>query len=68
MEFKLSAEFIALDNLLKAGGAVGSGSDAKALIREGKVLVNGTPESRVRRKLRRGDRVTIEGLADFLLV
>jgi ribosome-associated protein len=55
VEFKLKTEFIELDNLLKAIGIVSSGADAKSLILEGAVKVNGVAETRTRRKLRTGD-------------
>jgi ribosome-associated protein len=60
MEFKLSGDFIELDNLLKASGIAQSGAEAKLLILAQKVLVNGAPETRVRRKLHAGDRVLFE--------
>jgi len=61
MEFILQGPFIELDNLLKATGATPSGAAAKELIRQGGVEVNGQPETRVRRKLRKGDRVIFLG-------
>ena len=60
MEFKLNGEFIELDNLLKACGVAENGAEAKLLIRAGKVFVNAIAEARVRRKLKRGDRVSFE--------
>lgn len=55
MEFKLKSDFIELDNLLKIMNFAVSGSEAKALILDGKVMVNDAIEIRVRRKLRVGD-------------
>ena len=60
MEFKLKGEFIELDNLLKASGLAENGAEAKILIQAGKVFVNAALETKVRRKLRSGDRVTFE--------
>ena len=60
MLFKLTTEYIELDNLLKVAGIVSSGSEAKQLIRAGLVKVNDTVETRVRKKLRKGDRVFSE--------
>lgn len=48
-------EFIRLGQLLKATGAAESGVDAKEMIQEGKVLVNGETETRRGRKLYSGD-------------
>jgi ribosome-associated protein len=59
MEFKLTSEYIELDNLLKISGFVSSGPEAKILIQGGNVSVNGEPETRVRRKLKAGDIVSI---------
>ena len=57
MDFKLKAEFIELDNLLKVLELAASGADAKQSILFGEVKVNNQVESRIRRKLRLGDRV-----------
>ena len=50
-----------LDQFLKLRGLVGSGGQAKLLIQDGEVLVNGEPETRRRRKLADGDIVRVEG-------
>ena len=51
---------ITLDQLLKARSVVGSGGEAKVLIQDGAVRVNGEVETRRRRKLRCGDVVEID--------
>lgn len=61
MEFKLQAEFVELDNMLKTLGLVVSGAEAKQQIQAGSVKVNGLIESRIRRKLRLGDSVEFGG-------
>ncbi|MFA5039647.1 MAG: RNA-binding S4 domain-containing protein [Candidatus Omnitrophota bacterium] len=61
MTFELRGDSIDLDNLLKAAGAVSSGTEAGELIRQGLVSVNGEKESRVRRKIRKGDCVEVHG-------
>lgn len=58
---KISSEHIKLDSFLKLVNEAGSGGEAKILIGDGLVSVNGEPESRRGRKLRPGDRVSIEG-------
>lgn len=58
---KISSEYIKLDSFLKLINEAGSGGEAKILIAEGLVSVNGEPESRRGRKLRPGDSVEIEG-------
>ena len=40
-EISISTEFIKLDALLKFASLVGSGGEAKMLIQDGQVLVNG---------------------------
>lgn len=48
-----------LDQFLKQTGIVGSGGQAKILIQEGEVLLNGVVETRRGKKLVPGDVVTI---------
>lgn len=58
---KPDQEYIELNNLLKALHWVASGGEGKMAIREGKVIVNGEVESRIRKKMRSGDTVTFDG-------
>lgn len=58
---RIETEHIKLDSFLKAVNAVGSGGEAKLLIQDGMVKVNGAPELRRGRKLYRGDRVELRG-------
>jgi ribosome-associated protein len=55
MEFKLKTEFIELDNLLKVLELVSCGAEAKREILQGRIMVNGQIENRIRRKIRPGD-------------
>ena len=61
--FKLRAgeEFIRLGQVLKAAGLVESGAEAKEVIQDGLVTVNGETETRRGRKLHPGDIVSYEG-------
>ena len=59
--FPLRGEYITLDALLKATGLAGSGGEAKVLIAQGQVQVNGEVETRRGRKLRAGDTVFTQG-------
>jgi ribosome-associated protein len=54
-------ETIKLDQFLKWIGVVQTGGEAKQLIREGEVEVNGRMELRRGRKLVEGDRVSVSG-------
>ena len=60
-EIKLRDEFIKLGQALKAAGLVGSGVDAKLVIKDGLVKVNGETEVQRGKKLYDGDMVTFEG-------
>ena len=61
MKITLKDEFIKLGQALKGAGLVESGAEAKEVIQEGKVLVNGEVESRRGKKLYAGDLVTFNG-------
>lgn len=58
---RLRDEFIKLGQALKAAGLVESGVEAKEVITEGLVLVNGETETRRGRKLYAGDIVIFDG-------
>lgn len=58
---RLTTEYIKLDSFLKAVNAVASGGEAKLLIADGLVTVNGALELRRGRKLHPGDRVEFAG-------
>ncbi len=56
-------EFIKLGQAMKLGGMVGSGVDAKLVIQDGQVKVNGETETRRGRKLYKGDVITWDDLS-----
>lgn len=58
---KLRDEYIKLGQALKAANLVESGADAKAVIEDGLVLVNGVVEHQRGKKLRDGDVVEYDG-------
>jgi len=58
-EFHAREGTIRLGQLLKAAGLVDSGGEAKALLVEGGVTVNGEVETRRGRQLARGDVVAV---------
>lgn len=60
-EIKLREDYIKLGQALKAVGLVSSGIEAKIVITEGEVLVNGEQELRRGRKLYDGDTVLFQG-------
>ncbi|HKL38245.1 MAG TPA: RNA-binding S4 domain-containing protein [Bacteroidales bacterium] len=60
MEFDLKdSEYIELIKLLKATNMAETGAQAKQMVEEGQVQVNGQPELRKRAKLRRGSIVQV---------
>lgn len=58
---KLREDYIKLGQALKAAGLVGSGVDAKMVITDGLVKVNGQVELQRGKKLYDGDIVTFQG-------
>ena len=60
-EIKINTDIIKLDSFLKWSGAVSLGSEAKILIQEGNVKVNGEFETRRGRKLKRDDIIEFNG-------
>ncbi len=54
-EIKISVEPIELYKILKFENMVASGGEAKYLISEGRVMVNGKVETRKRKKMFSGD-------------
>lgn len=55
---KLRDEYIKLGQAIKAAGMVGSGVDAKFVIQDGLVKVNGEVETQRGKKLHDGDVIT----------
>ncbi|MDZ4254969.1 MAG: RNA-binding S4 domain-containing protein [Sulfuritalea sp.] len=58
-DFQLQGEFIELNVLLKLLALAPSGGGATALIAAGEVRVDGLVETRIRRKLRPGQTVSV---------
>lgn len=62
IKIRQNEEFIKLGQALKAVGAVESGVEAKEVVQEGLVLVNGEIDTRRGRKLYDGDQVEFDGI------
>lgn len=58
---EITREPVELYKILKFEGLVGSGGEAKLVIGEGLVLVNGAVETRKRRKIVSGDTIEFGG-------
>lgn len=66
MILSIHTEHIALDALLKWANVVVSGGEAKFIISEGMVSVNGEITTQRKKKLRAGDKITVEGLDEII--
>ena len=64
---QIHTEFIKLQDLLKFAGAVETGGDAKMIIQEGRVAVNGEPCTMRGKKMRPGDRAVIDGELELVV-
>lgn len=64
-EVPIRDDSIRLGQLVKLAGLVDSGGDARDLLTAGLVRVNGEPEDRRGRQVRRGDVVSVEGAEEI---
>ncbi|MGY1634439.1 RNA-binding S4 domain-containing protein [Geodermatophilus sp. SYSU D01186] len=64
VELRPGEESIRLGQLLKLVDAVPTGAQVKDVLLTGVVRVNGEPEERRGRQVRRGDVVQVEGMED----
>ena len=60
-EAKIETDFIKLDQFLKFENIAGSGGEAKNMIMDGLVKVNGNTEKARGKKLRKGDVIEVFG-------
>ena len=60
MKIQINEEYIKLDSLMKFSGLCATGGEAKYLIQNGKVLLNGEVCTQRGKKIRPGDRVTYQ--------
>ncbi len=64
---RIRTEFIRLQDLMKFAGAVETGGDAKRIIAEGRVTVNGEVCTMRGKKLRPGDAAAIDGETELVV-
>ncbi len=62
-EIIIRDEFIRLDSVLKFSGVIGTGGQAKMVIQDGLVLVNGEVCTMRGKKLRQGDTVEFDNFS-----
>ncbi|MCQ4935394.1 RNA-binding S4 domain-containing protein [Anaerotignum propionicum] len=67
-EVGIQTEYIKLQQILKLAGIIGQGSDARALIAEGLVYVNGNQALERGKKIRPNDVVEVKGLGSVKVV
>ncbi len=60
IQVEIDGEYIKLDQLLKFSGAIDSGGQAKLMILNGDVKVNGSISTERGKKIRKGDIVEVE--------
>ena len=66
-KIKIETEFIKLDALLKFAVLVGSGGEAKTVIADGMVSVNGEVCTMRGKKMRPGDRCSIDNELELVV-
>jgi ribosome-associated protein len=64
----LRGEHITLAHAIKAVGLASTGGQAKLLVREGQITVNGEPATQPGRKLRAGDRFGLSGGPEWTII
>lgn len=64
---EFQGEYIKLNQWLKKENLIPTGGEARHLIEQGAVKVNGVTATELRKKLRDHDVVTIEGAGDFTM-
>ena len=62
-KISIETEYIKLDYMLKYAAVAGTGGEAKFVINEGLVFVNGEVCTQRGKKLRPGDRVEFQGMS-----
>lgn len=60
-DLEITTEFIKLDSALKLASIVGSGGEAKNIIGDGYVILNGEPCTQRGKKLHPGDIIEVAG-------
>ncbi len=64
---KINTDYIKLDQLLKLANVVPTGGQAKLMIGEGRVKVNGNVCLQRGKKIKKGDIISVEGCEDILV-
>lgn len=67
-EIKIETDYIKLDQFLKLANIVGSGGEAKFLIKDGQVKVNHEIAYERGKKIKKGDRISLEGGNSYIVI
>lgn len=67
-EVKIITDMIKLDQLLKWAGIAASGAEAKEMVLSGIVKLNGEIILQRGKKIFRGDKVSVEGFEDIIVI
>jgi ribosome-associated protein len=67
-EVTIDTEYIKLSQILKLAGIIQTGGQSKILISSGKIEVNGETVKERGKKIRKGDKIKIEGIDEFVVV
>lgn len=64
---EITGEFIQLNQFLKKENIASSGGEARVMIENGMVMVNGSIAHEIRKKLRNGDVVRIQDAGEYTI-
>ena len=68
IEIEITTDFIKLDQFLKFAGLVQTGGEAKMLIEDERILVNGQICTMRGKKIKKGDKIEIEELNEYIVI
>ena len=68
MEIKINTEFIKISQAVKLANVVSSGSEAKSVISDGLVKLNGETVSQRGKKVYKGDVIEVLGVGEIMVV
>lgn len=68
MEIKINTEFIKISQAVKLANVVSSGSEAKSVISDGLVKLNGETVSQRGKKVYKGDVIEVLGVGEIRVV
>ncbi|SHF31743.1 ribosome-associated protein [Caldanaerobius fijiensis DSM 17918] len=68
MNVKINTDYIKLEQVLKLANVVPTGGQAKLMIKDGHVKVNGSVCLQRGKKIRKGDVISVEGQDDIFVI